>query len=161
MLSEPDRWMNRPTPRTGTEPEPEKNRKKTGAKNRLSKNTLNIHIFNKYIYIHVHPCQFTWIYACSWFWNWANILHHIESNAEIMAKKDKIPPLWRHYFQNTQHLIFVDNSNDRDCVVEARDVLHMLIRLNASVQWQFQIIKHCWYIFMIELKTEVIGENSR
>ena len=28
--------------------------------------------------------------------------------------QDKIRPLWRHYFSNTQGLIFVVDSNDRD-----------------------------------------------
>ena len=28
--------------------------------------------------------------------------------------QDKIRPLWRHYFANTQGLIFVVDSNDRD-----------------------------------------------
>nr|XP_023918812.1 ADP-ribosylation factor-like [Quercus suber] len=41
--------------------------------------------------------------------------------------QDKIRPLWRHYFQNTQGLIFVVDSNDRDCVVEARDELHRML----------------------------------
>ncbi|KAC9916958.1 hypothetical protein E3N88_45086 [Mikania micrantha] len=36
-------------------------------------------------------------------------------------------PLWRHYFQNTQGLIFVVDSNDRDRVVEARDELHRML----------------------------------
>ncbi|PPS13991.1 hypothetical protein GOBAR_AA06578 [Gossypium barbadense] len=35
--------------------------------------------------------------------------------------------LWRHYFQNTQGLIFVVDSNDRDRVVEARDELHRML----------------------------------
>jgi GTPase SAR1 family protein len=30
--------------------------------------------------------------------------------------QDKIRPLWRHYYQNTQGLIFVVDSNDRDRV---------------------------------------------
>ncbi len=34
--------------------------------------------------------------------------------------QDKIRPLWRHYFQNTQGIIFVVDSNDRDRIVEAR-----------------------------------------
>ena len=34
---------------------------------------------------------------------------------------------WRHYFQNTQGLIFVVDSNDRDHVVEARDELHRML----------------------------------
>ncbi|CAN6819534.1 unnamed protein product [Brassica oleracea var. botrytis] len=38
-----------------------------------------------------------------------------------------ICPLWRHYFQNTQGLIFVVDSNDRDRVVEPRDELHRIL----------------------------------
>ncbi|XP_042009220.1 uncharacterized protein LOC121757805 [Salvia splendens] len=41
--------------------------------------------------------------------------------------QDKIRPLWRHYFQNTQGLIFVVDSNDRDRVIEARDELHRML----------------------------------
>ncbi|XP_019181830.1 PREDICTED: ADP-ribosylation factor 2-like [Ipomoea nil] len=37
--------------------------------------------------------------------------------------QDKIRPLWRHYFQNTQGLILVVDSNDRD----RRDELHMML----------------------------------
>ena len=39
----------------------------------------------------------------------------------------QIRPLWRHYFKNTQGLIFVVDSNDRDRVVEARDELHRML----------------------------------
>jgi ADP-ribosylation factor protein 1 len=39
----------------------------------------------------------------------------------------QIRPLWRHYFQNTQGLIFVVDSNDRERVVEARDELHRML----------------------------------
>jgi ADP-ribosylation factor protein 1 len=41
--------------------------------------------------------------------------------------QDKIRPLWRHYFQNTQGLIFVVDSNDRDRISEARDELHRML----------------------------------
>jgi len=41
--------------------------------------------------------------------------------------QDKIRPLWRQYFQNTQGLIFVVDSNDRERVVEARDELHRML----------------------------------
>lgn len=37
--------------------------------------------------------------------------------------QDKIRPLWRHYYQNTQGLIFVVDSNDRERVSDARDEL--------------------------------------
>ncbi|CAH3194480.1 unnamed protein product [Porites evermanni] len=37
--------------------------------------------------------------------------------------QDKIRPLWRHYFQNTQGLIFVVDSNDRERATEAKDEL--------------------------------------
>ena len=48
----------------------------------------------------------------------------------------KIRPLWRHYFQNTQGLIFVVDSNDRDIVVDARDELHgMLNEVNFHVEY--------------------------
>lgn len=41
--------------------------------------------------------------------------------------QDKIRPLWRHYFQNTQGLIFVVDSNDRERIVEAeRELQNML-----------------------------------
>ena len=41
--------------------------------------------------------------------------------------QDKIRPLWRHYFQNTQGLIFVIDSNDRERVNEARDELMRML----------------------------------
>ncbi|GAV64006.1 Arf domain-containing protein, partial [Cephalotus follicularis] len=41
--------------------------------------------------------------------------------------QDKIRSLWRHYFQNTQGLIFVVDSNDRERVSEARDELHRML----------------------------------
>ena len=41
----------------------------------------------------------------------------------------KIRPLWRHYFQNTQGLIFVVDSNERDSdrIDEAREELHRML----------------------------------
>ena len=36
-------------------------------------------------------------------------------------------PLWRHYFQNTQGLIFVVDSNDRERIGEARDELMRML----------------------------------
>merc|ERR1712107_259532 len=41
--------------------------------------------------------------------------------------QDNIRPLWRHYFQNTQGVIFVIDSNDRDRIGEARDELHRML----------------------------------
>ncbi|XP_006889599.1 PREDICTED: ADP-ribosylation factor 1-like isoform X2 [Elephantulus edwardii] len=41
--------------------------------------------------------------------------------------QDKIRPLWRHYFQNTQGLIFVVDSNDRKRVNEAREELMRML----------------------------------
>lgn len=41
--------------------------------------------------------------------------------------QDKIRPLWRHYYQNTQGLIFVVDSNDRDRIDAARDELHRML----------------------------------
>jgi ADP-ribosylation factor protein 1 len=41
--------------------------------------------------------------------------------------QDRIRPLWRHYFQNTQGIIFVVDSNDRDRIIEARDELMKML----------------------------------
>lgn len=41
--------------------------------------------------------------------------------------QDKIRPLWRHYFQNTQGLIFVIDSNDKERIVEAREELMRML----------------------------------
>ena len=41
--------------------------------------------------------------------------------------QDKIRPLWRHYYQNTQGLIFVVDSNDRDRIDDARAELHKML----------------------------------
>jgi ADP-ribosylation factor protein 1 len=41
--------------------------------------------------------------------------------------QDKIRPLWRHYFQNTQGLIFVVDSNDRERAKEARAELEKML----------------------------------
>ena len=41
--------------------------------------------------------------------------------------QDKIRPLWRHYFQNTQGLIFVVDSNDRERVGEAAEELGKML----------------------------------
>lgn len=41
--------------------------------------------------------------------------------------QDKIRPLWRHYFQNTQGLIFVIDSNDRERMSEASDELQKML----------------------------------
>lgn len=47
--------------------------------------------------------------------------------------QDKIRPLWRHYFQNTQGLIFVVDSNDRERIVEAEKELQNMV----SLFWTF------------------------
>lgn len=41
--------------------------------------------------------------------------------------QSKIRPLWRHYFQNTQGIIFVVDSNDRERVEEARTELQNML----------------------------------
>jgi len=41
--------------------------------------------------------------------------------------QDKIRPLWRHYFQNTQGLIFVIDSNDRERIQEAQEELNRML----------------------------------
>ena len=42
--------------------------------------------------------------------------------------QDKIRPLWRHYFRDTQGLVFVVDSSDRDRIKEARNELDRLMQ---------------------------------
>ena len=39
-------------------------------------------------------------------------------------------PLWRHYYQNTDVLIFVVDSNDRDRVSESQEQLQTMLKEN-------------------------------
>lgn len=48
--------------------------------------------------------------------------------------QDKIRPLWRHYFQNTQGLIFVIDSNDRERITEAQKELEHMVISNFMCQ---------------------------
>ncbi len=41
--------------------------------------------------------------------------------------QDKIRQLWKHYFQNTQALIFVVDSSDRDRIEIAKEELHKML----------------------------------
>ena len=41
--------------------------------------------------------------------------------------QDKIRPLWRHYFQNTQGLIFVVDTNDRERIEEGAEELNKML----------------------------------
>ena len=41
--------------------------------------------------------------------------------------QDKIRPLWRHYYANTNAVIFVVDSNDRERISEARDELQKML----------------------------------
>lgn len=41
--------------------------------------------------------------------------------------QDKIRPLWRHYYHNTEGIIFVVDSNDRERIPLARDELHKML----------------------------------
>eukprot|EP00931_Biecheleriopsis_adriatica_P093769 TRINITY_DN6748_c0_g1_i1.p1 TRINITY_DN6748_c0_g1~~TRINITY_DN6748_c0_g1_i1.p1 ORF type:complete len:549 (+),score=106.15 TRINITY_DN6748_c0_g1_i1:48-1649(+) len=45
--------------------------------------------------------------------------------------QDKIRPLWRHYYEGTNGLIFVVDSNDRERVELAREELHSILREDA------------------------------
>ncbi|CAI7843174.1 unnamed protein product [Closterium sp. NIES-53] len=55
--------------------------------------------------------------------------------------QDRIRPLWKHYFQHTNGLIFVVDSNDKDRVAEARDELHAM--LSEVSQWKSTGVNTC------------------
>merc|ERR1711937_286607 len=52
---------------------------------------------------------------------------NISFNVWDVGGQTKIRPLWRHYFQNTQGLIFVVDSNDRERIHETREELHKML----------------------------------
>jgi len=47
---------------------------------------------------------------------------HIQFTVWDVGGQEKIRPLWRHYYQNTQGIIFVIDSNDRDRVDDEENV---------------------------------------
>ena len=52
---------------------------------------------------------------------------NLEMTMWDVGGQTKLRPLWRHYYHNTDALIFVVDSNDRDRVCEARDELHHIL----------------------------------
>lgn len=50
----------------------------------------------------------------------------------LRAREDKIRPLWRHYYQGTNGLIYVVDSNDRDRVEDAREELTKMLNEEGS-----------------------------
>lgn len=41
--------------------------------------------------------------------------------------QDKIRPLWRHYYSNTQGLIYVVDSSDKERIAESKEELHKML----------------------------------
>uniref|UniRef100_A0A8B9JVL7 ARF GTPase 5 n=1 Tax=Astyanax mexicanus TaxID=7994 RepID=A0A8B9JVL7_ASTMX len=67
--------------------------------------------------------------------------------------QDKIRPLWRHYFQNTQGLIFVVDSNDRERVADGMFRLH--------VQPKAQVFMKDWTGYPMNCQSAKTGERER
>lgn len=55
------------------------------------------------------------------------IAAHGGRRASCFAGQDKIRPLWRHYYQNTQGVIFVVDSNDRERIEDAKAELGRML----------------------------------
>ncbi len=67
--------------------------------------------------------------------------------------QDKIRPLWRHYFQNTQGLIFVVDSNDRERVGEAREELTKMVLFRTKLEFRDSIY-NCFSNFDFNYEVE-------
>lgn len=52
--------------------------------------------------------------------------------------QDKIRPLWRHYYQNTQGLIFVVDSSDTKRIAEAENELANMVCSNTNLTFFFK-----------------------
>merc|ERR1712135_109860 len=48
-------------------------------------------------------------------------------NVWDVGGQDKIRPLWRHYYQGTNGLIYVVDSNDRDRIEDAKEELNKML----------------------------------
>jgi small GTP-binding protein len=48
-----------------------------------------------------------------------------------VGARDKAAPLWRHYYANSQAVIFVVDSNDRERLQDAREELHRIMSEDA------------------------------
>ncbi|RGP70483.1 hypothetical protein FSPOR_4058 [Fusarium sporotrichioides] len=70
------------------------------------------------------------------------ILEHSTGGAQIsIDSSDRDCPLWRHYFQNTQGIIFIVDFDDRNRVIEAREELQRMLnedKLCDSILLVFQ-----------------------
>lgn len=53
---------------------------------------------------------------------------NVNLTAWDVGGRDKIRPLYRHYFANTQALIYVIDSNHRERISEARDELNIMLK---------------------------------
>ena len=67
--------------------------------------------------------------------------------------QDKIRPLWRHYFQNTQGLIFVVDSNDRERIQEAADELDKMVSIITYVLFRSIIAVGIWVWHLLMIKS--------
>ena len=62
---------------------------------------------------------------------------------------DKVRSLWRHYYRNTEALIFVVDSTDRDRLPEAKEALHSAL---ADVE-----LRDCSYLLVFANKQDLPG----
>ena len=70
----------------------------------------------------------------------------MKNNDKIIIIK-QIRPLWRHYFNNTQALVFVVDSTDRERVAEARNELHRILREVSKgdvLELDFTFLVYIW-----------------
>jgi len=77
--------------------------------------------------------------------------------------QDKIRPLWRHYYANTQGIIFVVDSNDRDRGDNARDELNRMLsedELRESVLLVFANKQDLPNAMKVQEITEKLGLNK-
>merc|ERR1712039_454633 len=84
--------------------------------------------------------------------------------------QDKIRPLWRHYYQNTQGIIFVVDSNDRESIDDssgsdnsAKEELHRMLaedELRDSVVLVFANKQDLPNAMSVDEITEKLGLNQ-
>ncbi len=72
---------------------------------------------------------------------------NISFNVWDVGGQTKIRALWKYYFNNTQGIIFVVDSNDRDRMDETNEEIHKMINdddLKDVVFLIYAIARHSW-----------------
>merc|ERR1711865_1218335 len=71
---------------------------------------------------------------------------NISFNVWDVGGQDKIRPLWRHYYENSNGIIFVVDSNDRDRIAEAKGELDRMM-----IEEDMKSARRCFRMALLQM----------